>query len=236
MQCVILAGGLATRMRPLTETCPKALLEVAGRPFLDHQLAWLAKHGVTEVVLLVAHLGEQIEGFAGDGRRWGLKLTYSYEAELLGTGGSLGLALGRGMLQPKFLLTYGDSYLRVDFAAVFRHFSACGQPALMTVYRNENKFDGSNARFRNGIVERYTKCPTLEEKSALAYIDYGLLAFDRSVLDNHQEPGARWDLSELLESLSSRGNLAGLEMKERFYEIGSPSGLAELETLLREHP
>ena len=127
MQCVILAGGLATRMRPLTETIPKALLPVAGRPFLDHQLEWLAGHGVSDVVLCVGYRADAIQAHAGDGARYGLHIRYVDEAERLrGTAGALRLALDEGALEESFLVTYGDSFLPIDFEAVFAAFVASG--------------------------------------------------------------------------------------------------------------
>src|SRR5262245_20561674 len=154
MQCVILAGGRATRMRPLTETIPKALLPVAGRPFLEHQLGWLAGHGVTEVVLCVGYRGDAIRAFldadGGAGARHGLRIRVVDEGERLrGTAGALRLALDEGALDESFLMTYGDSFLPIDFAAVFRAFEVSGKPALMTVFRNDGRWDSSNVIFES---------------------------------------------------------------------------------------
>jgi NDP-sugar pyrophosphorylase family protein len=234
MQCVILAGGRATRMRPLTDTIPKALLPVAGRPFLDHQLAWLAGHGVSDVVLCVGYRGDAIRAHAGDGARHGLRVRYVDEADRLrGTAGALRLALDEGALEESFLLTYGDSFLPVDFAAVFAAFVASGKPALMTVFRNDGRWDSSNVIFDGGLVALYDKPRATRPPSDFAYIDYGLSALSRRVIADAIPSGAVADLAPLFQALSVRGELAGLEVAQRFYEIGSPAGLEDLERWLR---
>jgi NDP-sugar pyrophosphorylase family protein len=235
MQCVILAGGLGTRMRPLTEAVPKALLPVLGRPFIDHQLGWLATHGVTEVVLSVAHLGEQIEAHVGGGERFGVRVRYVNEGSVLrGTAGALRLASDQGVLADEFLLTYGDSYLPVDFAAVARAFRDSGKPALMTVFENAGQWDTSNVIFdpEARMVVLYDKQRTLRPASDYRHIDYGLSALRRSVIEAEVPSGVRHDLADVFRPLSQHGELAGLEVHERFYEIGSPAGLADLEAFL----
>jgi NDP-sugar pyrophosphorylase family protein len=234
MQCVILAGGRATRMRPLTDTIPKALIPVAGRPFLDHQLAWLAGHGVSDVVLCVGYRGDAIRAHAGDGARHGLRVRYVDETDRLrGTAGALRLALDEGALEESFLLTYGDSFLPVDFAAVFAAFAASGKPALMTVFRNDGRWDTSNVIFDGGLVALYDKQRATRPISDFAYIDYGLSALSRRVIADAVPAGGVADLAPLFQALSVRGELAGLEVAQRFYEIGSPAGLEDLERWLQ---
>jgi NDP-sugar pyrophosphorylase family protein len=238
MQCVILAGGLGTRMRPRTETVPKALLEVSGRPFVDHQLAWLAGHGVGEVVLSVGHLGEQIEAHVGDGSRYGLAVRYVNEGPtLLGTAGALRLAAAEGALADEFLLTYGDSYLPIDFGAVAAAFRRSQRPALMTVFHNEGRWDTSNVVFdpERSEVVLYDKSRTRRPASDYRYIDYGLSALRLSVVVGEVPAQGKYDLADVFRPLSERGELAGYLVRERFYEIGSPSGLADLEALLRSN-
>lgn len=235
MQCVVLAGGLGTRMRPLTETVPKSLLPVAGEPFVDHQLRWLAAHGVTSVVLSIGQFGEMIEEHLGDGSRFGLPVRYVREgAELRGTAGAIRLALDEGALEPDFLVTYGDSYLRVDFGAVGRAFRQSGKPALMTVFLNTGEWDTSNVVFdpEQRLVTLYDKRRTLRPHGDYRYIDYGLTAYRREAIERLVPSGKRYDLAEVLHGLSLSGELAGLEVFERYYEIGSPSGLADLERYL----
>lgn len=234
MQCVILAGGRALRMRPLTETIPKALIPVAGRPFLDHQLDWLAAHGVSDVVLCVGYRGDAIRAHAGDGARQGLRIRYVDEAEhLRGTAGALRLALDEGALEESFLLTYGDSFLPIDFGAVFAAFAASGKPALMTVFRNDGRWDSSNVIFAGGMVALYDKQRATRPAADFTYIDYGLSALSRRVIGEAIPSGAVADLATLFHALSVRGELAGLEVAQRFYEIGSPAGLEDLERWLR---
>jgi NDP-sugar pyrophosphorylase family protein len=232
MQCVILAGGLATRMRPLTDALPKALIPVAGRPFVDHQLEWLARVGVTKVLLSVGYRGEMLCDYVGDGSRWGLALTVVDEGpELRGTGGALRLALDRGALDSSFLLTYGDSFLPIDFAAVWQAFLACGKPALMTVFKNAGRYDQSNVVLSEGQVF-YDKTRKARPAEAFEHIDYGLSALERSVVSRLVPEQGKYDLASVFAELSLAGQLAGFEVTQRFYEIGSPAGLSDFEQWL----
>lgn len=231
MQCVILAGGLGTRMRPHTETIPKALLEVSGEPFAAHQLRLLAGQGVGRVVYCIGHLGQQMREFVGDGRRFGLeKVCYVDEGdELRGTGGALRLALDEGLLEDRFFLLYGDSYLPTAYGPVWE--VAKGHAALMTVHRNEGRWDASNVIFREGRVVLYEKGRQDAQAIGMAHIDYGLSVLARAVAA--ELPPGRSDLANLYHRLSLEGRLAGHEVSQRFYEIGSPVGLAGLEDYLR---
>lgn len=233
MQCAILAGGLATRMQPLTLATPKALLPVGGRPFADIQLAWLREQGVTRVVYCIAHLGEQIVAHIGDGRRLGLDVRYADEGERrLGTAGALRLAADAGLLDDAFLVLYGDSYLQVDVRAVWAAFRASGRAALMTVFHNRDALERSNVRYADGRVELYRKGTADPAALGLTHVDYGLQAYQRAAIVDHVLAGEPSDLSALQEHLSEAGQLAGFEVFERFYEIGSPAGLAALEAKL----
>lgn len=234
LQCVILAGGLGTRMKPITEAIPKALVPVNGEPFVDHQLRWLAAHGVDEVVFSIGHLGHLLREHVGDGGRFGLAVRFVDEGEdLRGTAGALRLARDAGVLAPEFLLTYGDSYLPVDFGEVARAFQASGAPAMMVVFRNEGRWDRSNAVVAGGRVLLYDKRPAAADAARMEYIDYGLTALRRSVVEERVAAGARADLSDLLHALSIEGSLAAHEVTTRFYEVGSPQGLQDLERFLR---
>ena len=223
----VLAGGLATRMRPLTEQLPKALLKVAGEPFIAHQLRLFAREGITDVKLLVGYCWEQIELFVGDGGRFGVKVDYMVDGPtLLGTGGAIRRALDR--LGPEFLVTYCDSWLDAPYAPVVDAFHASGRPALMCVFRNENRWDASNVYFENGVIRRYSKKLRLPE---MQHIDWGLAMLKASAVA--ARPMIKpWDLAELYEELSTSGHLAGYEMTRRFYETGSFEGLAETRRLL----
>ena len=218
----ILAGGLASRLRPITETIPKALVEVAGKPFILRQLDYLRGQGVSRVVLCVGFLGEQIEAVVGDGAACGLSVSYSQDwPTLMGPGGALRQALP--LLDSQFLVLYGDSYLPIDFASVERAFLNSGKPALMTVQRNADQWDKSNVLFEdNAIVEYNKRAPT----PSMRHIDYGLGAISAQVLADENTTGP-FDLADIYHRLSLSGQLAGYEVHERFYEIGSHQGLAE---------
>ena len=223
----ILAGGLATRLRPITESVPKVLVPVAGKPFLSHQLELLRRQGIKEVVLCLGHLGEMVEREFGNGSSHGVKLQYSFDGpRLLGTGGALKRALP--LLGQRFFTLYGDSYLTEAFQPVAEYFHRSGLPALMTVYRNEGRYDTSNVIFAVGVVKLYDKKIRRPE---MLHIDYGLEMFDAAVFDEWAADTA-FDLSELMTRLVERRQMAGWEVKERFYEIGSPAGLAELNEIL----
>ena len=231
MECVVLAGGLGTRMRPVTETIPKALIPVAGRPFVDWQLEWLASQGVGRVVLSIGHRGGLLREHVADGGRFGLTVEYVDEgSQLRGTGGALRLALDEGALPAAFFVLYGDSYLTVSLPAVWDAFGAGGRPALMTVLRNDARWDASNADYRAGRVVLYEKRP--DDAGRFRFIDYGLLILSRSVVSEIPKTG-RFDLARLLHRLSVENRLSGFEVADRFYEIGSPAGLADLEAHLQ---
>ena len=220
----ILAGGLATRLRPITETIPKALVEVAGKPFIVWQLDYLRGQGVCRVVLCIGYLGEMIEAVVGNGERFGLEVSYSSDGPtLLGTGGALKKALP--FLGEHFFVLYGDSFLPVDFSAVQLAYTQSGQQALMTVLKNGDRWDKSNVLFHQGKLLEYNK---RAPRPDMLYIDYGLGVVSAEVLAPYpvDEP---FDLANVYHDLSTKGQLAGLEVHERFYEIGSHEGLKEAE-------
>jgi NDP-sugar pyrophosphorylase family protein len=224
----ILAGGLATRLRPITEKIPKILLPVAGAPFLERQLALLRGQGIRRVVLCLGHLGEMVVNAFGDGASHGVQLDYSFDGpELLGTGGALRQALPR--LGENFFVLYGDSYLPTNFRPVADFFDRSGKPALMTVYRNEGRYDTSNVVFKDGEIRVYDKKSLSPE---MHHIDYGLSMFHASVFGEYAA-NRRFDLADVMQQLAARRQLAGFEVPDRFYEIGSFAGLAELEALLK---
>jgi NDP-sugar pyrophosphorylase family protein len=223
----ILAGGLATRLGEHARTIPKALVEVAGAPFIFHQLALLRRHGAERVVLCIGHLGDQIERAVGDGAAFGLEVAYSHDGPRpVGTAGAVRAALP--LLGDAFLVLYGDTYLRIDYQAVQRTFEASAREALMTVLRNEGRWDTSNAVFDGILVTAHDKRhPTPE----MRWIDYGLGALTAAAA-RETAPDAT-DLSEIYRRLADRGDLAGYEATERFYEIGTPAALAETDAFLR---
>jgi D-glycero-alpha-D-manno-heptose-7-phosphate kinase len=225
----ILAGGLATRLRPLTDDTPKALLRIAGQPFIFHQLQLLGAQGVDRVVLCVGHLGEQIRTAVGDGRRFGLTVSYSFDGRrLLGTGGAVCNALPS--LGNNFFVLNGDSYLTCRFAQIQSAYEAAGRPALMAVLRNDNRWDRSNVCFINDEVVEYDKNP---ERNDLSFIDIGVCVFSSRVFAPDTE-AAVVDLGHICRNLAQQRQLAGFEVSERFYEVGSPQGILDTETFLSQ--
>ena len=223
----ILAGGLATRLRPITEKIPKSLVPVAGRPILAHQLEMLHAQGIRKAVLCIGFLGEMIQREFGS-EAYGIKLDYSFDGEkLLGTGGAIKRALPK--LGEEFFILYGDSYLPIPYAPVADFFHRSGKPGLMTVYRNEGLYDTSNVVFADGEIKVYDKKARLPE---MRHIDYGLSLFKSSVFESYPAD-EKFDLAEVMGKLVREKQLAGYEVLERFYEMGSPAGLAELEKLLK---
>ena len=225
----ILAGGMATRLRPITEKIPKLLVEVAGEPFFSHQLRLLKAQGLTRVVLCAGYLGEMIVDQYGDGAKWGMSIEYSFDGpRLLGTGGALIRALPR--LGDAFYILYGDSYLPVDYPAIGDFFLRSGRLGLMTVYENRELYDASNVWFQDGEIRVYDKKNKVPQ---MHHIDYGLGLMRPAAF-------AGWprdevvDLAAVYQRLLAEGQLAGYELHQRFYEIGSHAGLNELDALLRQ--
>jgi len=217
----ILAGGLATRLRPMTENVPKSLLEINGEPFAAHQLRLLNAKGIRRVVFCVGHLGELIQGAIGDGSAYGIQVDYSFDGPtLLGTAGAVKHAIAK--LGESFFVMYGDSYLPCDYSAIGRNFGSAGVLGMMTVFRNEGKWDTSNVEFEAGKIISYSKA---HRTPRMRYIDYGLGVFQAEAFRNL--PAGACDLTELYASLLGRNQLAAYEVAERFYEIGSSEGLQE---------
>jgi NDP-sugar pyrophosphorylase family protein len=223
----ILAGGLATRLRPLTENVPKALLSINAEPFIAHQLRLLVSRGIDRVVLCVGYLGELIQDFAGDGSGFGLTVEYSFDGPTLcGTAGAVKKALP--LLGREFFVLYGDSYLPCDYRAVANAFHDSRKQALMTVFHNQGKWDASNVEFSNGQIQCYDKKHTT---TRMRHIDYGLGVFRATAFAPiADQPG---DLADVYGRLLARGQLAACEVPERFYEIGSLTGLQELSDHLK---
>ena len=223
----ILSGGLATRLRPVTEKIPKSLVQVAGKPFVAWQLEYLRSQGANQVVLCVGYLGEQLQAVVGDGSAYGLRVCYSWDGpKLLGTGGALRRAVP--LLGDRFFVFYGDSYLPIDFQAVQQGFLHFRKLALMTILENHDRWDKSNVIFRQGSIVEYNKH---NSRTEMKHIDYGLGILSASVLLN-RPADTPFDLADIYHDLSIRGELAGFEVFQRFYEIGSQVGLQETDAFL----
>ena len=222
MQIAILAGGLATRLQPLTENIPKSMIMIEGKPFLQHQLEFLKEGGITDIVLCVGYLSEQIETYFGDGKRLGVDIKYSKEGKrLLGTAGALKNA--EGLLEKEVFVMYGDSYPFLNFKEVFGHFQKFNKSALMVVYKNYDKYDKSNVVIEKGMVKKYDK---KYKTKNMIYIDYGVTILSKRVLDMIPK-GQVYSLESLFTTLIKQKEMLAFETKERFYEIGSYSGLEE---------
>ena len=224
---VILAGGLATRLRPVTEDLPKSLVDVAGQPFAVHQIELLRRHGLTDITFLVSHRGEMIRATLGDGVRWGVRLRYIFDGRRpLGTAGAISRALPE--LNDPFFVLYGDGYLECDYTAIAHAFLVSGKRGLVTIYRNEDRFDRSNVLYAGGRIVRYDKQRRTPE---MRHIDWGLGAFRKSAFLGRAEDEV-FDLAAVYEDLLAHDDLAGFEVPNRLYEIGSAEGLEETRAYL----
>lgn len=228
LPAAILSGGLATRLRPITETIPKAMIELNGEPFIAHQLRLLSSRGIERVALCVGYRGEMIRDFVGDGAKYGLHVEFSFDGPtLLGTAGAVRRALP--LLGKNFFVLYGDSYLPCDYSAICSTFLQSGRRGLMTVFLNEGKFDTSNVEFRDGQIIRYDK---KDRTPAMRHIDYGLGAFCAAAFAEIPE-GVPCDLATVYKRLLTDNELVAFEIAERFYEIGSLQGIEETAEYLK---
>lgn len=221
---VILAGGLATRLRPLTDSMPKALVDINGEPFISHQLRLLRKQGVKDIILSVGYRGEMIRDYVGDGYKFGVDVTYVEDGpQLLGTGGAIKNAI-KDIKNNSFFVLYGDSYLPCDYAAVQEYFITTSKLGLMTVFHNEDKWDSSNIEFSDQEIVVYDK---KVKTPRMKYIDYGLGVLTKESFMLIQDKDV-FDLAAFYQLLLEKNQLAAYEVKERFYEVGSLTGIDEL--------
>jgi MurNAc alpha-1-phosphate uridylyltransferase len=233
MTLALLCGGLATRLYPITKTIPKSMIEIAGEPFIAHQLRLFKKNGIERVVLCCGYLSEQIESFVGDGSKFDLQVSYSKDGDTLcGTGGALKKALP--LLGDEFMVCYGDSYLDVDYQAIEEAYRTSGCDSLMSVFKNDGQWDASNVVFRDSRIVRYDK--QLKDRDPMQiydFIDYGIGIFSASLFLNW--PSDVFDLAELYRAQVDARTIVGYEVFTRFYEIGSEKGIAETDHYLRTH-
>ncbi|NLT28545.1 MAG: NTP transferase domain-containing protein [Dehalococcoidales bacterium] len=226
VQIVVLAGGLATRLGDLAQNRPKSMVNINGKPFLQHQLELFKRQGIFRVLICLGHLGEQIESHFGDGNHFGIDITYSYENKPLGTAGALKNA-GR-FLDDIFFTIYGDSYVFLNFSDAWHYFQSNNKLALMTVYKNNNLFDTSNTVIRGDHVLKYNK----HEKAAdMNYIEYGVNIFRKDIMSGIPEDSF-YELGDVFTPLIEEEQLLAYEVKERFYEIGSPKGIEEFKKFI----
>ena len=215
----ILAGGLGTRLGNETLNKAKILIDIAGKPFISRQLNYLSDQGIKDIVICVGHLGHQIKDYIGNGSKYNLKVSYSEDGDqLLGTGGSIKKACK--ILDKNFFILYGDSFLPIDFSLIEKAYFQETKPALMTVLKNQDNWDKSNAYFNDKSVSYNKKNP----QKNMNYIDYGLNVVKDSIFKNFPS-NKPFDLADVFEDLSNKSLLAGIEIYDRFYEIGSVNGL-----------
>lgn len=227
MQVAILAGGLATRLGDLTRNQPKSTLKIRGKTFMEYQFELLRRAGIKNIVLCIGYMGEQIESYFGDGKRFGVNIDYSYEGKPLGTAGALKKA--ESMLGDPFFTMYGDSYLSLDFPAAMQYFKSQNKPALMTVYKNYDRYDRSNTVIEGNLVKKFSKKERTED---MVYIEYGANIFRKEALRLIPK-NQSCSLDDLFLMLIEKEELLAYEVEERFYEIGSLSGLKEFEEFVR---
>jgi NDP-sugar pyrophosphorylase family protein len=227
---IILAGGMGTRIKTLTgEKLPKSLVPVNGEPFVAHQLKLLLREGVQDVIFCLGHLSQPVVDYVGDGHKFGMRAQYSFDGDtLLGTAGAVKQAAT--LAGEEFAVLYGDSYLDIPYKPVYDAFKESGKDSLMTVFRNENQFIKSNILFEDGVVKMYAK--TLAPFPEMAHVDFGLSFYKRAVFDEFT--ATPLDLAVITQSLISRNQLAGYEVRRRFYEVGTPEGVHDLEQYLLE--
>ncbi len=228
MQAVILAGGLGMRLLPRTRTVPKAMISICGRPFMEYQLGLLRSGGITDVVLCIGYLGDMIKAHFGDGSSFGISIQYGEEGDrLLGTAGALRNA--EHLLHDVFFVTYGDGYLRLDYRSLMTYFRRHDRLGLMVTYRNRDRLEPSNVVVRRGLVTAYDKH---QKRPGMEYIDFGVSVLRKGAL-RYISPGVPVSLEELYTHLITRRQLLAFRATRRFYEIGSPAGLAEFEAFVR---
>jgi len=222
MQIVILCGGKATRLYPLTKKISKSMLKIAGKPFLEHQINLLKKNGIRDIILCVGYKAEQIKKYFKNGEKFGVKIKYSSDGKkLLGTGGALKKA--EDLLEDSFLVMWGDSYLPFNFRKAIKFFKKYNKLGLMTVYKNLDRYEPSNVEIEKNLVKSYSK---KRKTRKMKYIDYGVSIFRKDVLKIIPESKV-YDLSKLQQALIRKKQLLAYPAEKRFYQIGSPGGLEE---------
>lgn len=229
MTLVILAGGMATRLYPVTLEIPKSLIDINGKPFIQHQIDLIKSKGINKIVLCLGNFAKPIEDFLGNGNSDSFDIKYSYDGDtLLGTGGAIKKAFP--LLSDPFMIMYGDSYLNIEYIDIMEYFNNFDKSGLMTVLKNENKWDKSNIVFREGRIIKYEKVDDTE----FDYIDYGFSILRKNALTPFMSED-KFDLKDVFKDLISKQEMLGFEVFNRFYEIGSFQGIEETKDYLLKH-
>ncbi len=224
MTVIILCGGLASRLYPLSETTPKSLIEIHKKPFIHYQLEQLHQQHITDVILCVGKFGDIIEEKIGNKYK-NITIQYSHDGELpLGTGGAIKKALSL-IPENDFIVLYGDSYLQIPINKMINKYYASKKPILMSVYRNKNKLHKNNIIY-NGEILSYDK--ELYHPD-MTHIDYGINIFNKSVFV--QTPHI-FDLSKLLTDFVKIKQVSSIEATVSFHEVGSFKGIEKFEKFI----
>jgi NDP-sugar pyrophosphorylase family protein len=231
LQAAILVGGLGTRLGSLTQTIPKSMVPVNGKPFLEHQVGLLKRSGIDDFVLCVGYLGDKVEGYFGDGGSWGVRVRYSYDwPRLLGAAGALKGA--EPLLEDCFFVTYGDAYLRADYRGIMKALVDSGGLGVMAVYENHNRFGPSDVVVKEGHVVLYDK---RGRGAGMEWVNFGVSALRKGALAL-LPPGKECGEEEFYGELIKRDELLAFPVKGRFYEIGTPGALEEFERFISSQP
>ena len=229
MQCLILAGGFGTRISTVSAGLPKSLIPVLGKPFLHYQLSWLKSQGIKSVVLALGYKAQMIIDYVGDGKQWGLDVTFIDDGDKpLGTAGAIREAIDQNLMKDAFFVLYGDSYLDIDLTAVWTKYQKTHTP-LLSVFKNDGLWDASNVLMKDGEIILFEKNHPDRDELGMNYIDYGISIVTKAAILEHVPSGEKADLADVFHHLSLNGHLSAFEATQRFYEIGSPEGLADLE-------
>ena len=230
-QVVILAGGRGERLRPLTDTRPKPMIEFHGKPFLQYLIEMVRESGFTRCLLLLGYMPEAIQEFFGDGRRFGIEIEYAVSAPEYDTGRRLELAESR--IDPVFLLMYCDNYWPMRFEEMWTQFTASGAPALVTVYRNRDRYTRDNLRVDDdGAVALYDRSRTAQNLSG---VDIGFLILKRSVLDLLSDRNESFE-AVVYPKLAAQRQLQAYQTDHRYYSVGSLERLPATDEFLARRP
>lgn len=226
-----MAGGLATRLRPLTNDIPKSLILIQGKPFLQYQIELLTRYDIKDIVLCVAYMGKKIEDYFGDGNKFGVKITYSYEKnKLLGTGGALKLV--EPYLNENFFLLWGDSYVRLNYKEMhdFHLKNTNDFDVTIAIFYNIRNYDKSNIIYERGRIKKYEK----NSKDEMKYIDAGIMVFNKKILKRIPS-GKVFQIEDLFHKLAKEEKLKPFLIKKRYYEIGSLKGLNQFKKFVKRN-
>ena len=224
-QVVIIAGGLGTRLYPITKRVPKSMVKVGPKPFFEHQIELCRKNGIRNIVFCGGYLWEEVWKYFGRGRGFGVEIDYSIEEEILDTGGALKNAYP--WLDREFFVLYGDSYLVFDWQEAYGFFTRSQAKGLMTVWEATNGFKPQVSIDERGFVKEFTK---ENFKPEMKYIEYGLNILKKNII--FEVPGEKFPIGDYFNLLIEKRSLVSFKVKNKFFEAGSFEGINELKRLI----